>query len=46
MKKTMRKIDETTLPEPSVKLEILKYTIDYLTSNGYKMIGMDHFAYW
>ncbi len=44
MKKTMRKIDETTLPEPSVKLEILKYTIDYLSSNGYKMIGMDHFA--
>ncbi len=44
MKKTMRKIDETTLPEPSVKLEILKYTIDYLTSNGYKMIGIDHFA--
>ncbi len=44
MKKTMRKIDETTLPEPSIKLEILKYTIDYLTSNGYKMIGMDHFA--
>ena len=44
MKKTMRKIDETTLPNPSTKLEILKYTIDYLTSNGYKMIGMDHFA--
>ncbi len=44
MKKTMRKIDETTLPQPSVKLEILKYTIDFLTSNGYKMVGMDHFA--
>lgn len=44
MKKTMRKIDETTLPHPSVKLEILKYTIDHLSSNGYKMIGMDHFA--
>ncbi len=44
MKKTMRKIDETTLPTPSEKLEILKYTIDYLTSNGLKMIGMDHFA--
>ena len=44
MKKTMRKIDETTLPHPSVKLEILKYTIDFFTSNGYKMIGMDHFA--
>jgi oxygen-independent coproporphyrinogen-3 oxidase len=44
MKKTMRKIDETTLPHPSEKLEILKYTIDYLQSNGLKMIGMDHFA--
>ena len=44
LKKTMRKIDETTLPHPSVKLEILKYTIDYFTSEGYKMVGMDHFA--
>ncbi|MDD3324363.1 MAG: oxygen-independent coproporphyrinogen III oxidase [Sulfurospirillaceae bacterium] len=44
MKKTMRKIDETTLPHPSEKLAIMKYTIDYLQSNGYQMIGMDHFA--
>ncbi len=44
MKKTMRKIDETTLPTPSEKLEILKYTIDYLSSQGLRMIGMDHFA--
>lgn len=44
MKKSMRKIDETTLPKPEEKLKILKYTIDYLTNNGYKMIGMDHFA--
>jgi len=44
MKKTMRKIDETTLPLPDEKLQIMQYTIDYLTSNGYKMIGMDHFA--
>lgn len=44
LKKTMRKIDETTLPTPSVKLEIMQYTIDYLTENGYKMVGMDHFA--
>ena len=44
MKKTMRKIDETTLPSPKEKLQIMQYTIDYLTSNGYKMIGMDHFA--
>jgi oxygen-independent coproporphyrinogen-3 oxidase len=44
LKKTMRKFDETTLPSPEVKLQILQYTIDYLTSEGYEMIGMDHFA--
>jgi oxygen-independent coproporphyrinogen-3 oxidase len=44
LKKTMRKIDETTLPRPDEKLAIMRYTIDFLTQNGYKMIGMDHFA--
>ncbi len=44
LKKTMRKFDETTLPTPGVKLEIFKHTIDFLTSHGYKMVGMDHFA--
>ncbi|MBA1433141.1 MAG: oxygen-independent coproporphyrinogen III oxidase [Epsilonproteobacteria bacterium] len=44
LKKTMRKIDETTLPRPDEKLQIMQYTIDFLTANGYKMIGMDHFA--
>lgn len=44
IKKTMRKIDESMLPTPSIKLSILEYVIDCLTSNGYKMIGMDHFA--
>jgi oxygen-independent coproporphyrinogen-3 oxidase len=44
LKKTMRKIDETTLPLPDEKLQIMQYTIDFLTSNGYKMVGMDHFA--
>lgn len=44
LKKTMRKIDETTLPHPSEKLSILKFTIDYMSEMGYKMIGMDHFA--
>ena len=44
MKKSMRKIDETTLPTPSEKLKIMQYTIDYLTENGYKTVGMDHFA--
>ena len=44
MKKGMRKIDETTLPAPAEKLKILKYTIDFWENNGYKMVGMDHFA--
>ncbi len=44
LKKTMRKIDETTLPSPKTKLEILQYTIDFFEQNGYKMVGMDHFA--
>ncbi|MRI83412.1 MAG: oxygen-independent coproporphyrinogen III oxidase [Nitratiruptor sp.] len=44
LKKTMRKIDETTLPAPQEKLAILKHTIDFFTTHGYKMVGMDHFA--
>jgi len=44
LKKTMRKIDETTLPLPEEKLHIMQYTIDFLTSHGYRMVGMDHFA--
>lgn len=44
LKKSMRKFDEATLPSPQTKLEILKYTADFLTQNGYNMIGMDHFA--
>lgn len=44
MKKTMRKIDETTLPTPEEKLRILEYTIEFLQESGYEMIGMDHFA--
>lgn len=44
LKKTMRKLDETTMPHPSEKLSILKFTIDYMSEMGYKMIGMDHFA--
>ncbi|MDO9207651.1 MAG: oxygen-independent coproporphyrinogen III oxidase [Sulfuricurvum sp.] len=44
LKKTMRKIDETTLPHPAEKLAIMRHTIDYMSSKGYRMIGMDHFA--
>ena len=40
----MRKIDETTLPSPEEKLRILEFSIQFLQDNGYKMIGMDHFA--
>ena len=42
--KTMRKFDESTFAPPSEKLEILKDSIEFFTTNGYKMVGMDHFA--
>lgn len=44
IKKSMRKFDESTLPNPASKLEILKHTMEFLPNNGYKMIGMDHYA--
>ena len=40
----MRKIDESTLPQPTEKLQILQECIQKLLANGYEMIGMDHFA--
>ena len=40
----MRKFDESTFAPQSEKLEILKDTIEFFTTNGYKMVGMDHFA--
>lgn len=44
LKKTMRKLDETTLPVAQEKLKILQYTIDFFSKHKYTMIGMDHFA--
>jgi len=44
MMKTQRKFDETTFAPPSTKLEILKDSIEFFNSHGYKMVGMDHFA--
>lgn len=44
IKQTMGKIDVKTLPSPEEKLNILKSTIEFLSLNGYEMIGMDHFA--
>ncbi|MDR1912565.1 MAG: oxygen-independent coproporphyrinogen III oxidase, partial [Helicobacteraceae bacterium] len=44
LKKTMRKLDETALPNAAEKLKILKLAIETFESAGLKMIGMDHFA--
>jgi oxygen-independent coproporphyrinogen-3 oxidase len=44
MKKHQELINPDTLPKPEEKLEILKMTIEKLTSAGYVFIGMDHFA--
>ena len=42
--KTQRQINETDLPTPAVKLEILQMVGKKLTEAGYVYIGMDHFA--
>ncbi|MDD4913559.1 MAG: oxygen-independent coproporphyrinogen III oxidase [Methylococcales bacterium] len=42
--KTQRQINETDLPSPAVKLEILQMVGKKLTDAGYVYIGMDHFA--
>jgi len=42
--KPQRRINETDLPSADEKLDILQYTIEFLTGSGYVYIGMDHFA--
>lgn len=42
--KTQRQIDDSTLPGPEKKLQMLHLAIDSLTQAGYRYIGMDHFA--
>ncbi len=44
MKKHMNLINPDDLPSAEDKLQILKMTIEKLTSTGYDFIGMDHFA--
>ena len=39
-----RRIKEDSLPISSMKLELLRMSIEYLISAGYEYIGMDHFA--
>ncbi len=42
--KTQRQINDTELPTPEVKLEILQMMGNKLIAAGYVYIGMDHFA--
>jgi oxygen-independent coproporphyrinogen III oxidase len=44
MKPAQKILEAKILPTPEVKLELLKLTIEKLTSEGYVYIGMDHFA--
>lgn len=44
MFKPQRRINESDLPSPAAKLEILQMAIEKLTHAGYVYIGMDHFA--
>jgi oxygen-independent coproporphyrinogen-3 oxidase len=44
IKPAQRIFDEATLPTADTRLQLLKLTIERLTSAGYAYIGMDHFA--
>jgi oxygen-independent coproporphyrinogen-3 oxidase len=42
--RSQRHILDESLPAPSMKLDLLKMSIESLISAGYEYIGMDHFA--
>ncbi|MBR7888427.1 oxygen-independent coproporphyrinogen III oxidase [Marinomonas sp. A79] len=42
--KAQRRITDDSLPISSMKLELLRMSIEYLINAGYEYIGMDHFA--
>ena len=44
IKPTQRAFKESNLPSAEVKLQLLKLSIEKLTSAGYAYIGLDHFA--
>lgn len=44
LKKHMAMIKEHTLPKPNEKLDIFEHAIGELLRQGYRYIGMDHFA--
>ena len=39
-----RKIKDQWLPSPHTKFGLMRQAIEYLSANGYDLIGMDHFA--
>ena len=42
--RAQRRISDDSLPVSSMKLDLLKMSIEYLIAAGYEYIGMDHFA--
>lgn len=44
IKPAQKILTDEILPSAEVKLELLKLTIEKLNANGYRYIGMDHFA--
>lgn len=44
MKPSQRLLERSGLPSVETKFELLKLTVEKLTGNGYRYIGMDHFA--
>jgi oxygen-independent coproporphyrinogen III oxidase len=42
--KAQRQIDRATLPDPQLRIALLRLAIEQLESAGYRYIGMDHFA--
>ena len=44
MKPAQRMLEKAGLPTAQEKIEMLRLIVSFLTSNGYRYVGMDHFA--
>ena len=44
LKKAMQAFKPESLPDAQLKIKLLEQTISFFSNNGYKAIGMDHFA--
>jgi oxygen-independent coproporphyrinogen III oxidase len=42
--KAQRRIDSAELPDAQARLDLLRLVVDELSADGYRYIGMDHFA--